>query len=102
MTPDQMRAHAQRCRSEAETAFNPAVQLLLREMAAKWDALAEIGEQRVTWPVAKKRTAPTRPAMKTPRYQRLRSAISPCSASSAEMTTCFSLASGILTAFAVS
>jgi hypothetical protein len=48
MTPDQMRAHAQRCRSEAETAFNPAVQLLLREMAAKWDALAEIGEQRVT------------------------------------------------------
>jgi hypothetical protein len=48
MTPDQMRARAQRCRSEAETAFNPAVQSLLREMAAKWDALAEMSERRVT------------------------------------------------------
>jgi hypothetical protein len=48
MTPDQMRDHAQRCRSEAEAASNPAVQSLLREMAAKWDALADMSEERVT------------------------------------------------------
>jgi hypothetical protein len=48
MTIDQMRNHARLCRSEAEAALNPAVQALLREMAAKWDALADLSEGGVS------------------------------------------------------